>query len=219
MKDRFEVPVTAVLDRLEAGESPARVCETLCVGAGDLIAALAHDALEAHRPSLVQEAPRRPRLAGALCEGAWAELLPGATRPARLALAAGLLQIFDFWTASHEAAQQADDLGERAASAYWHAIAHRREPDPDNAAYWFRRVGRHEIFPKLADAARPLLDAYGDPALAAKLLKDGRWDPFAFIDLGTRTRPASPAADLAAQIQRQEMGLLLDATAALVLKA
>jgi hypothetical protein len=218
MRDRVEVPVTAVLNRLEAGESPARVCETLSVGARDLIAALAHDALEANLPSLVQEAPRRPRLAGALCESAWTELLPGATRPARLALAAGLLQLFDFWTASHEAAQQADDLGEHAVSAYWHGIAHRREPDPGNAAYWFRRVGHHGIFPELADAARPLLDAHGDPALAARLLKGGSWNPFAFIDLCTQARPASPAADLATKIQRQEMDLLLDTTAALVLK-
>jgi hypothetical protein len=45
MRDRVEVPVTAVLNRLEAGESPARVCETLSVGARDLIATLAHDAL------------------------------------------------------------------------------------------------------------------------------------------------------------------------------
>ena len=61
----------------------------------------------------------------------------------RLALAAGLLQIHDFWDASHEAAQEADDLGERDFSAYWHGIAHRREPDAGNASYWFRRVGRH----------------------------------------------------------------------------
>ncbi len=164
MADRGAVPATEVLERLEAGETPAGVGRALEWSAGELISALGRAGLDINPPELVQQAPRRPRLASALSEEAWADLLPHATRPARLALAAGLLQIFDFWDASHEAAQQADDLGERTVSTYWHGVAHRREPDSGNAAYWFRRVGRHAIFPRLTDAARPLLDAHGDPA-------------------------------------------------------
>lgn len=207
-----------VLARLESGEAPARLADALNLDASGLIAALAHEALEAHRPALAQAPPRRPRLAAALGENAWADLLPESVRPARLALAAGLLQVFDFWDASHEAAQQADDLGERAISPYWHAIAHRREPDPGNAAYWFRRVGQHPVFPKLAEAARPLLDGHGDAPLAAKLRNGGRWEPLAMIELCTRAPAGSAAATLAAEIQRLEMKLLLDATTALVNK-
>jgi hypothetical protein len=217
MADRGAVPATEVLERLEAGETPAGAARGLGWSAGELISALGRAGLDINPPALVQQAPRRPRLASALSAEAWAELLPRATRPARLALAAGLLQIFDFWDASHEAAQQADDLGERAVSTYWHGIAHRREPDSGNSAYWFRRVGRHAIFPRLTDAARPLLDAHGDPALSARLLSGGNWAPFAFIDVCTQSRPDSPAAALAREIQRREMSLLLDATAAPVL--
>ena len=39
------------------------------------------------------------------------------------------------------------------------------------AAYWFRRVGKHPIFPHLRDAAAEL----------GWRVKD-KWDPFAFID-------------------------------------
>ncbi len=99
---------------------------------------------------MVQVRPSRPGLTGTLTEVNLASLLPGSDRKGRLALAAGLLQILDFWDPSHHAAQEADDLGRAAFSAYWHGIAHRREPDPGNASYWFRRVGRHAIFPVLA---------------------------------------------------------------------
>ena len=94
-------------------------------------------------PALVQQRPGASPCSASLSEQALAKLFPGASRPIVLALSAGLLQIHDFWDASHVAAQEADDLGEARFSAYWHGIAHRREPDAGNAAYWFRRVGRH----------------------------------------------------------------------------
>ena len=55
-----------------------------------------------------------PALLRSLSEPAWVAVFPGAPHRARLCLAAGLLQIHDFWDASHDAAQKADDLGERA---------------------------------------------------------------------------------------------------------
>jgi hypothetical protein len=206
--------VSDLIDQLESGELPAAVVASGAITSADVVAALAHEALgdeDSLGLPLVQAAPPRPRLARALAEPAWAEVFPRASRPSRLAMAAGLLQVFDFWDASHEAAQQADDLGEGDFSAYWHGIAHRREPDPGNAAYWFRRVGRHPLFPPLADAARPLLDAQDDAATASRLLSGG-WNAMAMIDLCTQAKPGTPRETFARRLQRLEMWLLLEAT-------
>ncbi|HZW32141.1 MAG TPA: hypothetical protein VFF52_15625 [Isosphaeraceae bacterium] len=207
--------VADLIGRLESGELPGAIVATGAVTPADLIAALAHDALgddAALGLPLVQAPPRRPRLARALSEPAWAAVFPGAASRSRRALAAGLLQLGDFWDASHEAAQQADDQGERDYSAYWHGLAHRREPDPGNAAYWFRRVGRHPVFAPLAAAARPLLDEHGDSALAGRLISGGTWNAMAMIDLCTEARPDTPRETLARRLQRLEMWLLLEAT-------
>ena len=206
--------VSDLLGQLESGELPAATDGPGAVTPADVVAALAHDALGPEDTvglPLVQARPTRPRLERALREPAWAEVFPRAERRARLALAAGLLQLFDFWDASHEAAQEADDLGERDFSAYWHGIAHRREPDPGNAAYWFRRVGRHPLFAPLAEAARPLLDAPDDAATASRLLSSG-WNAMAMIDLCTQAKPGTPHEALARRLQRLEMWLLLEAT-------
>lgn len=212
---RAAAPV--VLERLESGDPGVRIAAGLGLDPVGLIAALAQAGLGdddlAGAPALVRERPKRSWLRPALEESAWAELLPRASRTSRLALAAALLQIHDFWDASHEAAQQADDLGERVVSAYWHGIAHRREPDPGNASYWFRRVGRHPEFKTLAEAARPLLETYGTPKLAERLLPRGSWDPFAFIGLCSEARRGTPEEELARALQRMEMIALLEATA------
>jgi hypothetical protein len=168
--------VSDLIGQLESGELPAAAVASGAITPADVVAALAHEALgdeDSLGLPLVQAAPPRPRLARALAEPAWAEVFPRTSRPSRLAMAAGLLQVFDFWDASHEAAQQADDLGEGDYSAYWHGIAHRREPDPGNAAYWFRRVGRHPLFPPLADAAR----RDGLAAALGRLERDGHDRP------------------------------------------
>jgi hypothetical protein len=214
------VSTAEILCQLEAGEAPHRVASSLGLDATDLIAVLAHAALgpgEDDGPPLVQSEPRRPALGKALSPDALEGLLPGSARPARLALAAGLLQIHDFWDASHEAAQQADDLGERLSSAYWHGIAHRREPDAGNAGYWFRRVGRHSIFRPLWESALPMVEAGGDAALAARLASAGTWDPHAMTELCTSARAGTPREALALRLQQLEMIRLLDATAATIL--
>jgi hypothetical protein len=202
----------AVLVLLERGATLAGVALELGLEPLGLIAALAQAGLGddgGAGPPLVQRPPQRPWLRGALDEDAWAELLPRASRTSRLVLAAGLLQVHDFWDASHEAAQRADDLGERVVSPYWHGIAHRREPDPGNAAYWFRRVGRHAAFVPLADAARPLLDA----RTADRLIAGGSWNPFAFIDVCGEARRDDAVEHLARALQRLEMIALLGPTA------
>ena len=42
------------------------------------------------------------------------------------------------WTLAHESAQQDDCV----AGAWVHAHLHRKEGDPDNAAYWYSRAGK-----------------------------------------------------------------------------
>jgi hypothetical protein len=198
---------------IEEGRSAA----SLGLAPPDCLTVLAVSALgglNSPGPPLVQREPPRPALRSALDETGLAELFPDVDRPSRLALGAGLLQVHDFWDASHQAAQAADDLGESGFSAYWHGIAHRREPDAGNALYWFRRVGQHPLFPALCDAARPIVQEHGDDALAGWLLGPGGWNPGAMIDLCVGARPGTPRAALARRLQRLEMQLLLDATAA-----
>jgi hypothetical protein len=211
------VPVAEIAERLEAGSSLAGLHGHTPLSPMDLIAALAWAGLGAADslgPGLVQGKPRRPRLAQALSETALATLFPACSLKSRLALEAGLSQIHDFWGASHTAAQRADDLGERDVSAYWHGIAHRREPDPGNATYWFRRVGRHPVFEPLAAAARPYLDEHGDSSLTGSLLGGECWNALAMIELCSQARPGSAREALARRLQRLEMSLLLDATVA-----
>ena len=61
---------------------------------------------------------------------------------------AGLYLLPGFWDDAHEIAQSIETVD----GSYWHAIVHRQEPDPDNAAYWFQRVGQHPIFPSSPNA-------------------------------------------------------------------
>jgi hypothetical protein len=196
------VAVADVIARLEAGESWDALAKSLGIGPADIVAAIAAQALgdeDSLGPALVQSRPRRPGLLAALSEPALAAAIPECNRGPRLALSAGLLQVNDFWDASHNAAQEADDLGERWTSAYWHEIAHRREPDFGNAAYWARRVAQHPVFAAVAEAA-------GDPA----------WYPARMIELCSSARPGSREEVRARKLQRIEMLRLLEASAGAV---
>jgi hypothetical protein len=147
-----------------------------------------------------------------LRESSIAILCPRVPKPVRLALSAGLLQVHDFWDESHTAAQEADDLGELGSSPYWHGVAHRREPDAGNAAYWFRRVGRHVIFNDIAEDAAPLIEKAGKPSWAVPLVIDGRWDPLAFVQACASIQSGTPDEVLARRLQRVEMLALLNYT-------
>ena len=78
---------------------------------------------------------------------------------------------------------------ETAEGFYWHGIVHRREPNAESAAYWFRQLGAHPIFPMLAVA-----------------------DPFAFIEMceQARLQPGSEMETRARVVQRAEWQLLFD---------
>jgi hypothetical protein len=58
--------------------------------------------------------------------------------PAGGALAALWWDAKGEWERAHAAAQAGDD----AAHAWVHAYLHRKEPDPANAAYWYRQAGQ-----------------------------------------------------------------------------
>jgi hypothetical protein len=212
--DSGKTAISGIVGQLESGAALAAVITSISLDPRELVAAIAASALgddQSQGPALVQTAPRAPRLLPQLSEEAWASVWPKAPRTSRLNLAAGLLLIHDFWDESHAAAQNADDLGERDFSAYWHGIAHRREPDAGNASYWFRRVGRHAVFPSLVEEARPLLEEHGDAQLASRLISGG-WNPSAMIELCTQARPGTPRETLARRLQRLEMWVLLEAT-------
>ena len=130
------------------------------------------------------------------------DLFPDA--PAPEAACAGLWVYFSCFDQGHKIAQ---DI-ETPEGSFWHAILHRQEPDPGNAAYWFREVGTHPLFAGLQKAAARIVEQYPGAGFD---VEDG-WNPFAFIDFCEQARrmPGKDAERAALQIQRAEWQLLFD---------
>src|SRR5512146_163456 len=59
------------------------------------------------------------------------------------------------WTRAHESAQQ----DEGPSGSWVHAYLHRKEGDPSNAAYWYRRAGRAQSSGPLNDEWRAILNS------------------------------------------------------------
>lgn len=136
---------------------------------------------------------------------------PGARQPD--AALAGLLLRVGAWDECHRIAQ---DLAS-AEGSYWHAIVHRIEPESANARYWFRKVGRHAIFPSLRERAAAILAQRKESSWPLPPV----WDPGLFVDLCDRAReqpPDSAAGNsletLALEIQDAEWELLFQWCAA-----
>jgi hypothetical protein len=121
------------------------------------------------------------------------DLFPGSRAPE--AAMAGLYLYFSCLKEAHTLAQAVETPD----GSFWHGIMHRQEPDAGNAAYWFRRVGKHAIFPDLRQAAHQLGYACGPV-----------WDPFAFIDSCEEARrpPGSRRELLLLKVQLAEWQLL-----------
>jgi hypothetical protein len=118
---------------------------------------------------------------------------PAAVRQPAMARAclAGLWLRFNGLDESHRISQELDTPE----GSFWHAILHRREPDPENAKYWWRRVGPHPVLRQLVGQA---------PALGY-----GYTDPFAFVDHCGRVRGKGGEEERAAEdVQELEWRLL-----------
>lgn len=116
---------------------------------------------------------------------------------------AGAYTYFSDFENAHKVAQDDHSIE----GSYWHGILHRQEPDAFNAGYWFRRVGRHAIFPALAEAAAEIAAKYPGCGFSASA---NHWDPQAFITFcdDARRKPGSPMEQAAIEIQLAEWQLL-----------
>jgi hypothetical protein len=130
-----------------------------------------------------------------------AELFPGAEEPE--APMAGLWLYFSCFEEAHELANYC----ETEEGYLWHAIIHRQECDFGNAAYWFRKAGRHPVYRLLAPEVSKITHKH--PRVDFRV---GRWDPFAFLSFCDRVRhqPGTLQQRIALQIQRVEWQILFD---------
>jgi len=170
-----------------------------------------------------------PAVTNLLTPGQWMPLGPGrpceAARPALKALTiegllaprtvrdqamaksclAGLWLLHNFLDEAHTLSQEI----ETPEGSWWHGMLHRREPDFDNARYWFRRVGRHPLFATLGQELAAA--AASRPAASKRLMQGASWDPFAFIDLcAAVTEQGGELEEFCRRWQQREWELLFD---------
>jgi hypothetical protein len=164
--------------------------------------------LRPHRlPALAVDPPYRAMHAQLEVLEADDAFAPFTIRDSHMAAAcrAGLWLFFDFLDEAHTLSQ---DL-HSAEGSYWHALVHRREPDYDNAKYWFNRVGTHPVYGPLRQQAAQLAGVRPHAA-AAFLTSQKTWDSFAFVDLCEAACNDRVPCALCLQVQLAEWQLLFD---------
>jgi hypothetical protein len=137
----------------------------------------------------------------------------------RSCMKSGLLLIQDHLESSHQISQTLEGKGTPRTADYWHAIMHRREPDPENASYWFRRVGPHPaldiLHSNLGDWIAEL-EADDDvrQLTTELLLRSDTWKTQALTELSRKAiqKPGSPEDRTVRIIQYLEMLNLLQFT-------
>lgn len=120
-----------------------------------------------------------------------------------------LLLWHDHLDASHIISQSI----ENADGSLLHAIMHRREPDYWNSKYWWRRVGKHPSFSEMGKRVAAFLKTSSESDLSAKLVPNGQWDPFAFVDVCESVAgesQSSPRVKVLREIQKIETEVALD---------
>ena len=114
-------------------------------------------------------------------------------RRAAAALHAGLWLYFDFLDESHNVSQDV----KTAEGSFWHAIMHRREPDPGNSKYWWRQTGDHPVLDRLRELSHTTGYDYTTPQEFVAYCEQVR---------GTGT----PQEELAKRVQLHESRLLIE---------
>lgn len=118
--------------------------------------------------------------------------------------------LFLYFSALDESHKISQDIS-TATGSYLHGIMHRQEPDYSNSKYWFRQVGRHELFPTLREECTRL--RYRSERIEQRLSSRPDWDPNWFIDQCEQAVNGGASQDVVRDlesIQRLEWRLVFD---------